>query len=115
MKQLTSPDYHDFEKESEVYGELVEKFLRPKDDEKDKKKKKGDVIGYVLKDEKESRFIVGNSFLVEKYLKDGKPGTVYGFRFIGQQDNGKGQKFNAFDIWEFDSMKEAREFFAPAE
>lgn len=113
MKQLTSPDYHDFEKASEVYGTYVEPFLRPKDDAKDKTKKKGDVIGYVLENEKGTRTIVGNSFLVEKYLKDAEKGTIFGFRFLGQQKNAKGQKFNAFDIWAFDSLNEAREFFAP--
>lgn len=115
MKQLTSPDYHDFEKESEYYGTYVEPFLRPKDDAKDKTKKKGDTIGYVFSDAKGTRKIVGNSFLVEKYLKDAKAGNVYGFRFLGQEKNAKGQKFNAFDIWEFDSYQEATEFFSPTE
>lgn len=115
MKQLTSPDYHDFEQEKECYGSLVEAFKRPKDDPKDKTKKKGDVIGYVLEDKKGTRKIVGNSFLVEKHLKDAKPGTVFGFRFLGQQKNAKGQNFNSFDIWEFDSLQEAEEFFAPGE
>lgn len=112
MKQLTSPDYHNFDKESEVYGEYVEKFLRPNDDKKDKTKKKGDLIGFVLKNEKGTNFIVGNSFLIDKHLKDAKAGAIYGFKFIGKQKAEKGS-FNAFDIWEFDSMQEAREFFAP--
>jgi hypothetical protein len=115
MKQLTAPDYHDFEKEKDYVGEYVEQFLRPKDDDKDKTKKKGDLIGYVFQDAKGSKEIVGNSYLVEKSMKEIKKGDIVGFRFLGQDKNTKGQKFNNFDIWQFDDWKEAERFYSEEE
>ena len=114
MKQLTMPDYVNFDETKDFFGAYVEPFKRPNDDKKDKTKKKGDVIGYVFADAKGTNHIVGNSYLIEKYIKDATPGTVYGFRFLGKQKAEKGT-FNAFDIWGFESMEEAKDFFSSEE
>lgn len=115
----TGATFHDFEKTPFVAFRLIGQVLREQDaegHEKDDNKKKGAVLGYegldLMTDE---ATIVGNSHAISKNLKDAKPGTVFGIKFLGKTENSKNQPVNRFQIDEAENDEDVAKLIEVAE
>ena len=119
MKQLTSATLVEFTTENNIFvGEFTgESFLRKEDDEKDKQKKTGDVIGYHFNGADGNEVLIGASAtiknIMEKKGEEIEAGQIMGFEWCGKGRTKAGRDYNKYKIHAFDSFEEANGYYNP--